>query len=163
MAKVFIGVGSNINREQNIRSAIALLRVRFGELLLSPVYESEAVGFEGENFYNLVVALESDLEPQQLTRVLHEIETECGRERNSRRFAPRILDLDLLLYDDYVSDREDLHVPREDIITYAFVLRPLADIAGDLHHPVTGVSYRELWQAFDSSVQSLWPANLDLD
>lgn len=162
MARVFIGVGSNIDRERNIRAGIEVLRARFGDLQISPVYETSAVGFEGENFFNLVVGFKTELTPVALLEVLHGIEAEFGRKRNEPRFAPRVLDLDLLLYDDYVSQADNLHIPREDITKYAFVLKPLAEIAGELRHPVSGERYRDLWERFDCSGQELWQVEFDL-
>ena len=163
MAQVFIGIGSNIERDKNIRSGIKIMRERFGNLLTSPVYESKAFGFEGENFYNLVVGLETELNPGELTESLHNIEFMFGRKRDEPRFALRTLDLDLLLYDDLVCDEEHVQLPRKDVTRYAFVLKPLAEIAGDLTHPVTGQQYSDLWHNFAKHEQELWPVDFDID
>lgn len=162
MAKVFIGVGSNIDREENIRNALAELRKTFSSVHASIVYESSAVGFEGENFYNLVVSLETELAPRDLQDALHEIESNYGRSRGAVRYVSRTIDLDLLLYDDLVCDEEDLQLPREDVSRFAFVLRPLSEMAGSQCHPVTGKSYSEMWQAFDDNDQKLWPVEIDM-
>jgi 2-amino-4-hydroxy-6-hydroxymethyldihydropteridine diphosphokinase len=145
MTRVFVGVGSNVDRERSVRAGIAELRDRFGRLELSPVYESPAVGFTGDSFYNLVVAFETVLSPAAVDDILHDIEGKYGRLRGSGSFAPRTLDLDLLLYGDLVACQGSVRVPREDIVRYAFVLRPLADLAGEMHHPVTGRTFREMW------------------
>ena len=163
MPQVFIGVGSNIEREKNICSAIKIMRERFGTLLTSPVYESKAFGFVGENFYNLVVGLETELGPGELNESLRNIESMFRRKWDEPRFAPRTLDLDLLLYDDLVCDEKHLQIPREDVTKYAFVLKPLADIAGDLTHPVTHQQYSDLWNSFDNHEQKVWPVDIDIE
>ncbi len=163
MAQVFIGVGSNIDPERNIKSGVKAMRQCFGELVISPIYESVAVGFEGDNFYNFVVRFETELSPKELAKRLHEIEFEFGRNKHETRFSSRTLDLDLLLYDDLVIDQDHLQIPREDVLKYAFVLKPLAEIAGELTYPVTGERYNELWNRFDKQCKDLWSVNIDLD
>ena len=153
MAKVHVGVGSNIEREKNIRLAITSMRRRFGTLDTSQIYETESVGFVGDPFYNLVATFHSDLSPAMLVHALREIENGNERNRNAPRMASRTLDLDLLLYDDLVLYQNGLRIPREDITQHAFVLRPLADIAGTTRHPITGKTFSELWRAFDASEQ----------
>ncbi|GAB6039972.1 2-amino-4-hydroxy-6-hydroxymethyldihydropteridine diphosphokinase [Endothiovibrio diazotrophicus] len=157
MARVFVSVGSNIDREHNIRSALDAMEAAFGELELSTVYETVAVGFEGDNFFNLVVAFDTGLALEQVTTALREIEQAHRRERGSKRFAPRTLDLDLLLFDDVVADEPEL--PRGEIVKYAFVLKPLAELAPTLRHPTLGTPYAELWQRFDPGEQRLWPVD----
>ena len=164
MAQAFIGVGSNIDRENSIRAGINELRNLYGQLLISPVYESHAYGFEGDNFYNLVVAFETQTAPLSLTQELHGIEDRLGRERaTTPGYSSRTLDLDMLLYGDLICHGEGLDVPREDILKYAFVLRPLAEIAGHMKHPETGETFAQLWSSFDQSDQTLWPVRLELD
>ena len=160
MARVFVSIGSNIEREKHIRGALDSLRNRYGELVISTVYETRAVGFNGDNFFNLVAAFETDELPQEVTRNLRAIEDQHGRERQGPPFAARTLDIDMLLYDDLVVDEPNVKIPRNEITRYAFVLKPLTDIAGDLKHPVTGKTYRELWEAFDDHEQALWPVEL---
>jgi 2-amino-4-hydroxy-6-hydroxymethyldihydropteridine diphosphokinase len=148
MPRVFVGIGSNIDREASVRAGVAELGVCFGELRLSPVYENPAVGFEGDSFYNLVASFETDLPPAAVDGILHEIEQAAGRNRIRGSFAPRTLDLDLLLYGDLVIRQGTLRIPRDDIERYAFVLRPLADIAAGMRHPVSGRTFGEMWAAF---------------
>mgnify|MGYP001597636340 CR=1 FL=1 len=158
MARIFVGVGSNVDREHNIRAGLSALSSAFGELDVSIIYESEAVGFAGDNFFNLVVGFSSAESPEQVAVTLSAIEDRFGRDRAGGRFAPRTLDLDLLLYNDLVRHDAEVNVPREDVTKYAFVLRPLAEIAGDQRHPVSGERFAELWARFDQSSQALWPA-----
>ncbi|KFI24065.1 2-amino-4-hydroxy-6-hydroxymethyldihydropteridine diphosphokinase [Nitrosococcus oceani] len=162
MARAYISIGSNINRENNIRAGVNALRCSYGPLIISRVFESEAVGFQGDNFYNLVVGFDTDEAPRIITRALHEIEQACGRKRDGPRFGPRALDLDLLLYDNLVIDEPGLQVPRDDTLDYAFVLQPLAEIAPHLPHPVLSKRYADLWAAFDKPSNRLWPVKLEL-
>lgn len=161
MARAFIGVGSNIDRQTNIRNALQELHKAFSNVETSTVYESAAVGFEGENFFNLVVSLETELSPAGLQDALHQIEANYGRSRGGVRYVSRTLDLDLLLYDNKVNDEAGLQLPREDVSRFAFVLRPLSELAGDECHPVTGKSYLEMWAEFADKDQKLWPVDID--
>ncbi|HEB78081.1 MAG TPA: 2-amino-4-hydroxy-6-hydroxymethyldihydropteridine diphosphokinase [Methylothermaceae bacterium] len=154
MPKVFVSVGSNVERERHIPDALRELEETFGPLTVSSIYESEAEGFTGPPFYNLVVAFDTDLPLEAVMEQLKQIEQRHGRSSRDRKFTSRTLDLDLILYgDEIVTDAETgkLLVPRDDIVRYAFVLEPLAEIAPDQKHPVLGKTYRQLWQAFDRS------------
>lgn len=161
MATIYISLGSNIDREQNTRSGVQALRDAFGKLELSSVYESEAVGFEGDAFYNMVIACSVDIPVLQVNQVLRDIEDTYGRDRSGPKFSSRTLDLDLLLYDDLVIEQDGLVLPRGEILNNAFVLWPLAEIAPDLVHPVAGKRYAELWHEFDKSRESLHPIEFD--
>lgn len=155
-ARVYISVGSNIDRERYITVALDALADWFGDLAISPVYESEAVGFDGSPFFNLVVAVETDLPVAELSRRFKQLEADNGRHRNAPKFSARTLDLDILTYDGLTGCVDGVELPRAEILRNAFVLRPLADIAPEDRHPVCLQSYRELWQAYDRD-QKLWP------
>jgi len=155
-------VGTNLDREANLRSAIAALRTRFGALEISPVYESAAQGFDGEPFYNLVVALRTDESAAAVTAALKQIERAHGRESRGPKFAPRSLDLDLLTYGDNPLEVDGVHLPRADILRYAFVLRPLAELAPEGRHPRLGTSYRTLWETF-AGTDDLTPVAITFD
>ena len=157
MSTIYISLGSNINREQNTREGVKALREAFGELILSSVYESDAVGFDGDAFYNMVIACEVDVPVHEANQVLRDIEDRHGRDRSGPKFSSRTLDLDLLLYDDLVLDENGLILPRGEILKNAFVLWPLAEIAPSLKHPVDGRSYHELWAQFDKTRENLKP------
>ncbi len=157
MVKVYVSVGSNIARESNVASALQKLGSEYGDLQQSRIFETEAVGFDGDAFYNLVVAFETSQTPQQVLEVLNCIEDEHGRDRSVGKFCNRTLDLDLLLYDDLILDEPHLKLPRPEILEYAFVLQPLAEIAGDMKHPVTGFRFSVIWDAFDPTAQPMWP------
>jgi 2-amino-4-hydroxy-6-hydroxymethyldihydropteridine diphosphokinase len=156
MARVFISIGSNIDRAASIRDGVKALRERFGAIDLSSVYESEAVGFAGDPFYNLVAAFDTDEPVAAVAGALRRIEDAHGRDRSGPRFSSRTLDLDLLLYDDLVLEGE-LELPRGEITENAFVLWPLAELAPARRHPVAGETFAGLWGRFDKGRQPLWP------
>ncbi len=153
MTQVYLGIGSNIDRETSIRHGLTGLESCYGELQVSPIYESEAYGFDGDDFYNLVVGFETNLEIEEIEMQLKEIETQSGRKKGESSYCPRTLDIDLLLYGDLVSEKHDL--PRADVVEYAFVLKPLYDIAPKLIHPVEKKSIKTLWQEFDEPQQQI--------
>lgn len=163
MPKVYVSIGSNIEREDNLRGAVAKLREQFGELDLSPVYESEAVGFSGDNFLNMVAGFGSELALADIIKALRAIEKKHGRVRGGQKFSDRTLDLDVLLYGDLIDHYPPHDVPRHEINQYAFVLRPLSDIAGDARHPETGERFADMWAGFESNGQRLWEVELVLD
>ena len=144
----WISIGSNIDRERNIRAAIAALRTKFGEIKLSPVYETEAIGFSGDPFYNLVVGIETPFPPADTSIFLKQIEQSLGRKLGEKKFASRCIDLDLLTYADQIIEEPTLNLPRNEILEYAFVLKPLADVAPLEVHPTTGINYTDLWNQF---------------
>ena len=155
MARIYVSVGSNINPVDNIRSAVDALRQHFPVLDISTVYESQAVGFEGENFLNFVVGFDSEQALAELIQLLDDIEDQLQRDRSGPRFSARTIDLDLLVYDDIIAP--ELNIPRDEISKNAFVLQPLAELAPGLVHPQLQISYAQLWNDFDHESQSLWP------
>ena len=157
MARVYISIGSNIEAEKNVRFAIDALKKQYGDVSLSSVYESEAVGFDGDNFLNLVAALDTEEDVFTVAATLREIEDRHGRDRSGPRFSARTVDLDLLLYDDVIIHQDRLDIPRHEILKNAFVLWPLAEIAPQQLHPENQKTMAELWDAFDKTSQRLWP------
>ncbi|KAA1170711.1 2-amino-4-hydroxy-6-hydroxymethyldihydropteridine diphosphokinase [Marinobacter salinexigens] len=159
-ARVYVGIGSNVDRERYVTAALDALDDWFGELVISPVYESEAVGFDGSPFFNLVVGVCTGLSVGELSRRFKQLEADNGRRRGDPKFRARTLDLDILTYDDLIGVVEGVELPRGEILHNAFVLRPLADIAPAQRHPVSGQSYAELWSAYDRD-QRLWPVDFN--
>ncbi len=160
-ARVYVGIGSNLERKRNLKRCVAALRERFGMLELSGVYRNAAVGFDGPDFYNLVAGFDTQLEPQELVELFEQLHRDAGRRRGSERFASRTLDVDLLLHGDRVSDAPPL--PRPDVLDYAFVLGPLAEIAPELRHPLTGRTIAAHWEAMRVAGPRLERIDVDLD
>lgn len=152
MTKVYVSIGSNTERDKNILAGLSALEKQFGALTVSSVYESAAVGFVGQAFLNLVVGFDSQRAVTDIANTLRDIELAQGRTRESEKSATVSLDLDLLLYGDSIIDEGHVQVPREEIPHRAFVLQPLAEIAPNLTHPVSGKSYGVLWQQFNKSL-----------
>lgn len=148
MPRVFVSIGSNIDRDRNVQSALAALARNFGAVRASTVYQCPAEGFVGDDFYNLVVVFETTESIEDLHARLAEIETAHGRTRDGPRFGPRPLDLDILLYGSLVRHDEHFDVPRGEIREHAFVIEPLAEIAPAERHPETGETFEALWAAF---------------
>jgi 2-amino-4-hydroxy-6-hydroxymethyldihydropteridine diphosphokinase len=147
----YISIGSNIDKELHITASLRALEQQFGVLTVSSIYESDAVGFSGDAFHNLIVGFDSDLDVKAVAKQLRQIELDNGRTRDSQKFSARTLDLDLILYGDLIISDGRLQIPRDEIEKYAFVLEPLAEIAPAATHPVSGVSYGELWEKFDKT------------
>jgi 2-amino-4-hydroxy-6-hydroxymethyldihydropteridine diphosphokinase len=163
MAVVFLGIGSNKSPEKNLRLAVNELRSRYGEVVLSFVYRNAAVGFDGDDFLNLVLRLNSDDSALSICNEIELIHNLAGRDRGSNKWEARTLDIDLLLYNDLVRDERPVHVPRSDVLQYSFVLRPLAEIAPDHVHPVTGKTLLQHWQEFDAASHPLEQVNVDFE
>lgn len=163
MATIYISLGSNINREENTRAGIGALKCAFGDLVLSSVYESEAVGFTGDAFYNMVISCQVSSPVHETNQILRDIEDANGRDRCGPKFSSRTLDLDLLLYDDIQLDENGLKLPRNEILKNAFVLWPLAEISPELVHPETNRSYSQMWLDFDKSKEVLRPIEFSFD
>jgi len=146
MATVFLDIGSNIDREENIQSCVDQLRVDFKGIAFSKAYESEAFGFEGDPFINLSAKLETNLSFEALNIYLKTLENKHARKRNNKKFIARTLDVDILLYDDLILQPEK-DVPRAEILKFPFVLFPLAEIAGDVIHPLEKITINEIVSA----------------
>ena len=153
MTQILLGVGSNIERERYILAGLDALAALLGDIALSPVYDSAAIGFDGQPFLNLAVKAATSMPVGELARTLRHIETEHGRPERAPRFSPRHLDIDILTYGELTGTHDGVLLPRPEIVENAFVLRPLADLVPDERHPLDGRTYAALWEAYDQDSQ----------
>jgi len=151
MAQVFLSLGSNQSRQLHIEQCLDALSEAYGELSISRVFESEAVGFDGDSFYNLVVGLNTDIAVGELSKQLKAIEDNNGRVRQGPKFSGRTLDIDILTYDDCSGEVDGVSLPRDEIEYHAFVLLPLAELAPNAMHPTLNACYKDLWQRFEQT------------
>lgn len=161
MTAIYLSLGSNVDRHKNITAALDALADLLGELKISSVYESKSVGFEGSNFFNLVVGADTALPIAELSETLKRVEDDNGRKRNGPKFSPRTLDIDILTYDDFVGVESGIELPRAEITKNAFVLLPLAEIAANVLHPQLQKTYHDLWLSYDQASQSLWAIDFE--
>jgi 2-amino-4-hydroxy-6-hydroxymethyldihydropteridine diphosphokinase len=163
MAQVYIAAGSNIEPERHLTMAARELERQFPGVRFSPWYRNRAVGFEGEDFINFVAGFSTQLPVDEVLQRLHAIETLCGRPREAPRWAPRSMDLDVLLYGDLVCQEAHLKLPRPDLLKRAYMLGPLADLAPDVVHPTEGQTIGELWQRFDRAAHPMIQVDASTD
>lgn len=162
MTQLVLSLGSNIEREKHIRFAVDELRRCFGDLRVSPVYENAAVGFDGADFYNLVVVTGTDLPLEAVIEKLQAIEAAAGRIRGAKRFEDRSLDIDILLFGAADLHPQGFNIPRDEIAHAAYVLRPLADLLPQQRHPVSGESFAAMSRAFAGEQADLRRVELNL-
>jgi 2-amino-4-hydroxy-6-hydroxymethyldihydropteridine diphosphokinase len=152
---VYVAAGSNVEPERHVALAVAGLEREFPGARSSPWYRNRAVGFDGADFINLVVGFTTALPVRAVLERLHAIEARCGRPRDAQRWAPRTMDLDVLLYGDLVCDEPGLRLPRPDLLKRAYMLGPLAALAPEVMHPTAHLTIGELWRRFDRSAHPL--------
>jgi 2-amino-4-hydroxy-6-hydroxymethyldihydropteridine diphosphokinase len=161
---VLVAAGSNIDPAGNLRRALDALARHYPSLRASAAYRNRAVGFEGEDFLNLVVAFDTDEDVRTVIGRLHEAEALCGRPRDAPKWAPRAMDLDILLYGERVCDEPGLVLPRPDLVRRAYMLGPAAELEPSRVHPTLGVPLAALWREFPRDAHALeavdlgWPA-----
>jgi 2-amino-4-hydroxy-6-hydroxymethyldihydropteridine diphosphokinase len=160
VTEVFVAAGSNVEPVANLRLALAQLASHYPGLRCSKAYRNRAVGFDGADFVNLVVAFDTDEDVHQVIERLHEAEAACGRARNAPKWAPRSMDLDILLYGSLVCDEPGLMLPRPDLLRRPYMLRPMAELAPRLRHPSLGSTMSDLWASFDGDAHAMQSVDL---
>ena len=166
MPAVYVAAGSNVEPERHLALAARELRREFPDVGFSPWYRNRAVGFEGDDFINFAAGFTTDLPVEAVVVRFQAIEALCGRPPGAPRWAPRSMDLDILLYGELVRNEPRLKLPRPDLLKRAFMLGPLAALAPELVHPTEKVSIAELWRRFDRAAHPLIeiaPTNLHSD
>lgn len=151
MTDIYVAAGSNVDPARHLRQALMALAQIYAPLRMSPAYRNKAVGFEGDDFINLVVVFTTQDPVARVRQHLQQVETLCGRPPDAPKWAPRTMDLDVLLYGQFVGNESGLVLPRPDLIRRPYMLKPMADIAPDVEHPLLHKTMRELWTAFDSA------------
>ena len=148
---VYLGLGSNVEREIHIDMALSMLEEHIDPLRRSPIYESASIDPRQSPFYNLVVGGSTDLSLAELNAWIKDIELLHGRTSSTQRFIP--LDIDILLFDYLAGLHEGIELPRAEILDRAFVLYPLQQLAPHLKHPGLGISFAELWRQLQPGPQ----------
>lgn len=158
MPEVFVSIGSSINRYQSVSAGLTSLAAEFDGLQVSPVFESEAVGFNGPAFLNLAVQFTSQLDVVSLINRLKAIEDRHGRNRALAKCQPQTLDLDLLTYGSVAGVLDGIVLPRAELCQHAFILWPLAELAPQHVCPGLGQTFLQLWQQWQGN-QLLQPVD----
>lgn len=160
MTAVYVAAGSNVEPERYLSRALEQLAKVYSPLTLSPAYRNKAVGFTGDDFINLVVGFHTEDAPAEVRRQLQKIEAACDRPEGAAKWAPRTMDLDILLFGELVSNEPGLVIPRPDLLKRPYMLKPMADIAPDVRHPTAGKTMRELWETFSDGGHSMVEVSL---
>jgi len=160
--RVVLSLGSNISWEYNIHQAVTSIMRLYGELEISPVYETSSIGFDGPAFINLVLGLYSTKSVEVIRAQLREMEAEAGRVRGRKSFSDRVIDIDIILFGDCNLRKHGYNIPRDEIERYAYVLKPLSDLYPDLVHPITGLTIKQMWCGFKPGNQTLTMTDFSL-
>ena len=160
--EVFLSLGSNIDPEKNLQYACRELKKTFGNIQISSVFRNKSIGFDGNDFLNMVVKVKSSFNPNEMLDFLGRLESATGRNIGTGAFDSRSLDIDMLLYGNLVHQEKPLQVPRIDIELYSFVICPLAEIEPDGIHPISGKTFKDLWESFDQEEHLLNKASLEV-
>jgi 2-amino-4-hydroxy-6-hydroxymethyldihydropteridine diphosphokinase len=162
LTDVYVGAGSNVEPEHNLARACAVIAQTWPGARFSHAYRNKAVGFDGPDFINMVVAFRAPESIEELLVKLRQIEEMCGRPRNSPKWASRAMDLDVLMFGSHIEKTADFTVPRPDLLKRPYMLGPMAEIGADVLHPTAGKTIGELWAEFDREAHAMVPANIDL-
>ena len=163
MSEVYVAAGSNVDPERHLRIAAKEIARVFPGARFSGAYRNAAVGFEGEDFINFVVGFSTDMPVEAVIAELQRIEGLCGRTRDAPKWAPRSMDLDILVFGDRVCDLPGLVLPRPDLLKRPYMLGPMAELAPDFLHPTRLSTMAQLWENFDRAAHSMVRVEIGLD
>lgn len=159
--RVFLGLGANLDPTTSLRTGIQQLKRRFSGIQISPVYQAGAVGLDGPDFFNMVVAFNCDLALADLRIWIRQVEAKGGRNHDQPKPCNHGLDMDVLLYGDLV-DVTGNNIPHDNILTCAYVLCPLADLIPDRQHPLKTLTMAQIWHEF-AGAKNLQPVDFEFN
>lgn len=159
----YVALGSNVDAIEHVRQAAALLRGLHTDARFSACYRNVAVGFHGADFINAVAVFATAQTLPALVAELHTVEERCGRRRDDPKWAPRAMDLDVLLLGDRIEHGPGYHLPRADLLRRAYMLGPAAELAPQLIHPQARRPLRDLWRELQPRTPPLKRLDLDLN
>ena len=151
---VFLGIGSNLNKKENIHSCITFFKSSFKHCSISPIYQSPSFGFEGHDFYNLVIKIKTHFKLPSLKKWLMWVEDVHNRDRSQPRYSNRTLDIDILLFNNDIYQDENITIPRPEILTQGYILKPLIDISTQIKHPQTQNTFEHHWHKLQNEQAS---------
>ncbi len=163
MARVYIAIGGNVEPERWFPVAARELKRRYPGVRFSSCYRNPAFGFEGADFLNAVAGFDTARSPEEVLSDCHEVEAICGRRRDDPKWAPRVMDVDLLLHGETIAETPTYRLPRPDLLQRCYMLGPLAEIAPEVRHPVTGRTIGEHWRELARAPHSLERIAMSLD
>ena len=163
MVEVYVAAGSNVAPEHNLLLAAKELAQIFPGAHFSNAYKNAAVGFEGEDFINFVVGFSTEWSVEDVVTELQRIEGLRGRTRDAPKWAPRSMDLDILLFGDRICDLPGLVLPRPDLLKRPYMLGPTAELAPNFIHPTRLLTMAQLWESFDRAAHPMTRVDIGLD
>ena len=163
MTRAWVAIGGNVDPERRLLQAARLLHGRFPDARFSRCYRNPACGFDGADFYNAAATFDTALAVPELVAALHAIEELCGRGRTDPKWAPRVMDIDLLAYGDATGRFPGATLPRPDLTRRAYMLGPMAELAPAWRHPLAGRTLAELWSELAPAAPPLTDTGLDLN
>jgi 2-amino-4-hydroxy-6-hydroxymethyldihydropteridine diphosphokinase len=161
--RTYVALGGNIEPERRLLQAATLLKQHFPGVVFSSCYQNQAVGFDGADFINAAAGFDTTLSLKALAESLHHIEEQCGRQRDDAKWAPRAMDLDILLYGQLIDHGPAVRVPRADLLRRAYMLGPMAELAPTLLHPEARRTLKDLWQELRPRTPALKQLALELN
>jgi 2-amino-4-hydroxy-6-hydroxymethyldihydropteridine diphosphokinase len=163
MTQTWVGIGGNVEPERRLPQAAQLLRHHFPGTRFSRCYRNAAFGFAGADFYNAAACFDTTLAVPELVATLHAIEEQCGRGRADPKWAPRVMDIDLLAYGEITGTFVGATLPRPDLLRRAYMLGPMAELAPQWRHPLVNRTLAQLWRELEPRTPPLTDTGINLN